>query len=546
MVFTLHRYIFRELMKVFIPSAAALTVMLSLGSILRPVQEYGVGPQQVVHLMAYFLPITLTFVLPMAALFASTLVYGRLASDNELDACKAGGISLLTLVYPGLVLAIIVAIANLILSFHVMPVFVGRAEKSIKADAKQILFRNIQRRSYYKIPPDGRYRIYADLANPKNNTLAGVIVTKVKGDKIEKIITAEKASVNFDPHERFNEVQIIAYNTYQMGLEDEAPFSAEWIPLTMPFAPMMGDNIRFKKIDEMKKIRLDLMRFDPIAQLARDTYAQFTTDLLAKDIREKLYIQSTENEPERENPPVHNLYKLHSGSKFVEFTAKQCYIRDKEQVELFGEVFVNEYDAYSKAILRTMQCTKASIHLEGDKFAPTLTMDLRSPNWQQPDGLQGLAQRVIIRGLILPQNVTNQLGSTDILEAVSPAAIDSALQNETSKILQHLQSKLQREIQKTLAEIKAELHSRLVFGTGCVPLIMIGIGLGIILKGGHLLSAFGASSIPAAVLIVCIMSGYQLARNLGAQTLSGIGLMWTGIVLLLVLAAVIYRNLLRH
>jgi len=546
MVFTLHRYIFRELMKVFIPSAAALTVMLSLGSILRPVQEYGVGPQQVVHLMAYFLPITLTFVLPMAALFASTLVYGRFASDNELDACKAGGISLLTLVYPGLALAIIVAIANLVLSFHVMPVFVGRAEKSIKADAKQILFRNIQRRSYYKIPPDGRYRIYADLANPKNNTLSGVIVTMVKGDKIQKIITAEKANVNFDPHERFNEVQITAYNTYQMGLEDEAPFSAEWIPLTMPFAPMMRDNIRFKKIDEMKKIRLDLMRFDPIAQLARDTYAQFTTEVLAKNIREKLYTKNRDDESESATPPVRNLYKLHSGNKLVEFTAQQCNIHDREQVELFGDILVTEYDASTKKILRTMQCTKASIHLEGDKFAPTLTMDLRSPAWQQPDGLEGLAQRVIIRGLILPQTVTNQLGTADILEAVNPAVIDLALQNRTSQILQHLQNKLQREIQKTLAEIKAELHSRLVFGIGCVPLIMIGIGLGILLKGGHLLSAFGASSIPAAVLIVCIMSGYQLARNLGAQAVSGIGLMWTGIVLLLVLAAVIYRNLLRH
>src|SRR4030043_1775482 len=130
MVFTLHRYIFRELLKVFIPSAVALTVMLSLGSVLRPIQEYGVGPRQVVHLMGYFLPIALTFVLPMAAVFAAALVYGRFASDNELDACRASGVSLMTLIYPGLALAIMVAIANLILSFYVSPVFVQRAEKS--------------------------------------------------------------------------------------------------------------------------------------------------------------------------------------------------------------------------------------------------------------------------------------------------------------------------------------------------------------------------------------------------------------------------------
>ena len=134
--------------------------------------------------MGYFLPITLTFVLPMAALFACSLVYGRFAGDSELDACRASGISLIRLVYPGLALAIIVAIANMLLSFYVMPVFVQRAENSLKTDAKKILFRNIQRKSYYELPPDYRYLIYADQANPQNDTLSGVIVTEMKNKEI--------------------------------------------------------------------------------------------------------------------------------------------------------------------------------------------------------------------------------------------------------------------------------------------------------------------------------------------------------------------------
>jgi lipopolysaccharide export LptBFGC system permease protein LptF len=543
MVFTLHRYIFRELIKVFVPSAVALTLMLSLGSVLRPVQEYGVGPQQVVHLMGYFLPITLTFVLPMAALFAATLVYGRFASDNELDACKAGGVSLLTLVYPGLVLAIIVAIANLILSFHVMPVFVHRAEKSLKADAKQILFRNVQRSGYYKLPPDGRYRIYADVANLRNNTLSGVIIAEVKGYEIKKIITAERAEVNFDPHERFNEVRITAYNTYQMGLEGESPFSAEWVPLTMPFPSLLGDDIKFKKIDELKKIRLDLMRFDPIAKLARDTYAQFTVELLAEDIAEKISRGSSSLDAAED---TNSFYKLHSGQELVEFTAGQCSVREEEQVQLSGEVVVIEYDAFSKKALRTLRCARASLHIEGDKFAPTLTMDLYSPTWRQADGSEGLAQRVIIRGLILPKAVTDKFVTTNVLETVSAASISSALQKGPSDRLNTLQNKLQRKIQETLADIRAELHSRLVFGIGCVALMMIGIGLGIILKGGHLLSAFGASSAPAAVLIVCIMMGKNITKNPYTQVSSGIVLMWAAPVLLSVLAVIMYRKLLKN
>ena len=145
MVFTLHRYMFRELLRIFILATIGLTLILSLGGILRQVQEYGAGPRQAVHILVYLMPITLTFVLPMAALFASALAYGRFASDNEIDACRASGIGVLTLIYPGLALAILVAIGNLVLSFHVMPYFVHLAEKSLKADAKQMLFRNIQR-----------------------------------------------------------------------------------------------------------------------------------------------------------------------------------------------------------------------------------------------------------------------------------------------------------------------------------------------------------------------------------------------------------------
>jgi hypothetical protein len=77
-------------------------------------------------------------------------------------------------------------------------------------------------------------------------------------------------------------------------------------------------------------------------------------------------------------------------------------------------------------------------------------------------------------------------------------------------------------------------------------MIVIGIGLGIALKGGHLLSAFGASCVPAAVLIVCIMMGRNIAKNPGAQTVSGTMLMWSGLVLLSLLAAAIYHRLLRN
>lgn len=519
------------------PAVVALTVILSLGSILRPVQEYGVGPQQVLSLLAYFLPITLTFVLPMGALFASSLVYGRFASDNELDACRASGVSLLTLVYPGLILAFIVAIANLFLSFQVMPAFVHRAEKSLKADAKQILFRNIQRTGYYRLPPDKRYVVYADQA--QGDTLYGVVVVEVQAWEVKKIIAAQRAEVKVDPHERFNEVQITAYNTYQVGPKGEEG-AAESLFLTAEFGSLLGDDIKFKDVGEMKEIRdKDLTLFYPIAKLARETYAQLITELLAQDISTELANDAN------------NLYELYSGERFVEFTAGSCGIGDEKEVKLLEEVVVIESDVTERKRLRTLRCAEAALHIEGDELAPIMTLVLDKPNWQRPDGTEGRAWgRIRIRGLVLPNDVASRLQTQNVLRAVSDASVSSILdRNGPSYELRHLQEKLKNMIAETLAEIKAEIHSRLVFGIGCISVIMIGIGLGIMLKGGHLLSAFGVSSIPAAVLIVCIMMGKNITKNLGAQAspemVSGIVLMWAGVGFLFLLALALYAKLLR-
>jgi lipopolysaccharide export LptBFGC system permease protein LptF len=528
MIFTLQRYIFRETFKVFVLATVALGLIMSLGSIVRPVQEYGVGPRQVLHLIVYFLPIGLTFVLPVAALFATALIYGRLASDNELDACKASGISLLTLIYPGLALSIMVAIANLLLSFYVVPAFVHRAESALKADAKQILFRNIQRRGYYKLPPDERYLIYADQANEQNDMLSGVIVIEVRGNEIRRLITTETAKITFISHDKFNEVRITAYKSYQMDSDNIVTVGLS--SFTAEFESLLGDDVRYKKIDEMKRIQADLMRFYPIAKLARDIYAQFTTELLAQDIETKIA-----GDP-------NNFYALHSGEKFVEFTASNVAPHE-ESIELSGEVVVVESDAASRQLLHTLRCERAVLHIEGDKLAPTLTMDIYNT---RVEGTGDLRMRYIIRGLILPKAVTDKFKTAGVLECTRPEVVSSALQKGPSAILKGLQNDLKWIMSKTLVRIIAEIHSRLVFGIGCVPMILIGIGLGIIKKGGHLLSAFGASCVPATVLIVCISSGIQLINNLSVKAISGIAVMWAGVVFLTVLAVGIYCWLLRN
>jgi len=532
MIFTLHRYIFRELFRIFILATISLTGILSLGYILSPIQEYGIGPAQVLHLIGYVLPIMLTVVLPIAALFSASLVYGRFASDNEIDACRASGISFMTLVYPGIALAMMVAIANLLLSFYVVPNFVKRAEKSFKDDASTIFFRNIQRKGFYAV--DKGYIVLADKADPQNEMLFGIIVIGMKNGRVDDMITAERAKVKFLTRHGDNEVHIITENTMQSSSAGKQGAFSERFVIVRQFPPLMADNIKFKKIDDMKRIYDNPMEFGPIRAKAYEAYSYFTAELLLKNIRQS--ITGKEN----------GYCRLTNDSGFVEFKAKDSTIKDSKKIELSGDVEVIEHDPAGR-VLRSSKCQTAYLYIEGDELSPTLTFMLNNAKWKHADGSEGFGQ-MSIRGLLMPPAVDKYL-IEDVLKAVDPAYTKKALlpsANVDAKLVS-LQKRLNNEINSTRSDIQAEKHSRLVFGIGCLPLIMIGIGLGVIRKGGHLLSAFGVSSIPAAVLIIFIMSGKQLTKN---QTVNaedqGVILMWAGLALLFLLSIAVYRRLLRN
>jgi len=229
----------------------------------------------------------------------------------------------------------------------------------------------------------------------------------------------------------------------------------------------------------------------------------------------------------------------------VKFTAAQCSTEGEKRVALSGDVEAIEYDADSHEALRTIRCKKAMLLIDGDEFSPTLTMEFRGAAIWQPDGSENLAGRIIIRGLILPKAIMDKLKTTDVLKTVKPDAIFAALGREPSSQLKALQQKLWYRIYRTQVEIGGEINSRLVFGIGCLPMVLIGIGLGIIKKGGHLLTAFGASCVPAAVLVVCIMMGRNIIKNPQSHAGSGILLMWAGVMFLLLLTLIIYRKLLK-
>ncbi|HQY88648.1 MAG TPA: LptF/LptG family permease, partial [Tepidisphaeraceae bacterium] len=135
---TLFWYIFRDLLKVFLLASGGIAGIMSFGALLRPLTQRGLDGWQVAQMLGYFLPAMTNYSWPVAALFATTFVYGRLAADNELTACRAAGISYGKLMMPGVVLGVTVCMLSLIFGWYVVPGSFLRAERVIYSNFARI------------------------------------------------------------------------------------------------------------------------------------------------------------------------------------------------------------------------------------------------------------------------------------------------------------------------------------------------------------------------------------------------------------------------
>jgi lipopolysaccharide export system permease protein len=106
----LTRYVFAELIKVFLVSLTGLTLILLLVGVVKEAYLEGLGLKQIVLLIPYVLPDALRFSVPATILFAACNVFGRLSSANEVVAVKASGISPMVLLWPAVLLAFFVSL----------------------------------------------------------------------------------------------------------------------------------------------------------------------------------------------------------------------------------------------------------------------------------------------------------------------------------------------------------------------------------------------------------------------------------------------------
>ena len=124
MMWTLYRYLLKELAPAFFLGLIGFTFILLTGRILQLTELFvnkGVPLGYILKLLYFLLPSFLSLTIPMATLLSVTLAFNRLSSDNEVTALKASGISLYQMMPPVLVFAFFAFLATTLLALYSVP-----------------------------------------------------------------------------------------------------------------------------------------------------------------------------------------------------------------------------------------------------------------------------------------------------------------------------------------------------------------------------------------------------------------------------------------
>lgn len=174
---TIHRMILIELLKIFFLALVGLTGIILLAGVISEATKNGFGPAQILACIPLLLPSLLPYTVPTTTLFATCIVYGRLAADNEILALKSAGVHIFHVVWPALFLGLATSAVTMVCYLDVIPYTGYLLRNPVIRDVEELLYAMLRR--------DGC------IQHPKINW--EINVKAVQGRKLQDVIFKRKS-----------------------------------------------------------------------------------------------------------------------------------------------------------------------------------------------------------------------------------------------------------------------------------------------------------------------------------------------------------------
>jgi len=256
----LNRYVFRELLGPFFLGLVVFSfVIIPRLRVLELLVQKNVDPQEILLILLYILPTILTFSLPMAALLAILVSFGRLSADNEVTAMRSSGVSIQSLVRPLLVFAGFTFVAALLNANYWQP----RANQKLKAMRNDIALKSISTAIRPGVFEEGfsNLVLYIRDATPDKSIWKGVFLADVSKKDQPEITLAETGTLFNDIQQKKLQLHLSNGATHSVsnrtqGLYRLATFNETDIPVAALNGAAEELQTQPRKIMEMDSLEL--------------------------------------------------------------------------------------------------------------------------------------------------------------------------------------------------------------------------------------------------------------------------------------------------
>ncbi len=551
MVRTLHLYLARDLARIAVLALGAFTLVMTVFAVMEPLRKQGLSTEQVISLFGFTLPTMVSLTLPVAALFATTIVYGRFSQENELLAANASGISTLRLLRPALTLGVLISVATLALSNFVTPRMAAMASMAVESNIKEIFYNKLRTQGYLD---HGGYIIHAQHADPDQNLLLGVVMVNAKKKDDMELVSAGQARIFFDTNEQgeyFATVHLhdaVAVRPSQRHTRESTVIQQSFFPLdSVPLRPPMEEEPSWYDWGRLLDMLAHPEQNQSIQRSVNAALRRLSHDSMLRELKAA----------------------VESGRAYDR-------LKDREYTYLVraGKASVVGYGSHGKLYSADKQRVEVEMR-KGNQAVRTIRAD---GGWVQPTWsarpYQGVYEGDASKGksmvtLRLEGNVTVEEAGSGPVAARTHRCEEWAVgspevpQDLVDRALTHQDSmfhpgpdepawvkKISEYLLKKLGELKndllAALHVRVAYGVSCFLMVAMGAALGVLFRGGQMITAFTLSVVPAFVVIVMLVMGKQIVRNPDMDTAFGLLAIWGGIGLLALANVVLYWRLVRR
>lgn len=197
----LQRYVIDQVLRSFLLVLVTLTSVIVLFMVMGQAAREGLSPSVMVRVIPYIVPQMLVYTVPVSLLFAVSVIYGRMASDNEVIATKAAGCSAWVLLWPSILLSIILSAAICVLYGQFIPKSSFYFKAALFKDFEDTFFLVLKREGQFNLPGMPVFIGVKDVDVENRILIGATFKHRAKGSKdptvYDTIMQAKTAKVRF-------------------------------------------------------------------------------------------------------------------------------------------------------------------------------------------------------------------------------------------------------------------------------------------------------------------------------------------------------------